>query len=180
MAQEQGGPQKTFPTAGIVPLFLLHLSHNKKTPRPPAHSVPRSGKATHFALPSPPCLQTPRATAPVRLRSRKNLQVAFQVCTISTLHNEAHLLYAKCKAFIARQCCRGRDSPRYQNDQHNEAYLLYTKFKTFITRQCRRGRGSPKYQNDQHNEPIFYMQKVKALITRQLFNHRHKKHTHTT
>ena len=35
--------------------------HNKKTPRPPAHSVPRSGKATHFALPSPPCLQTPQS-----------------------------------------------------------------------------------------------------------------------
>ena len=118
VAQEQGGGQKTFPTAGIAPLFLLHLSHNKKTPRPPAHSVPRSGKATHFALPSPPCLQTPRATAPVRLRSRKDLQVAFQVCAISTLHNEAYLLYAKFKACIARQCCRGRDSPKYQNDKH--------------------------------------------------------------
>ena len=53
VAQEQGTRQMTLPTAGIVPLFLLHLSHKKHTPKPLAHSSPRSGKTTHFASPSP-------------------------------------------------------------------------------------------------------------------------------
>ena len=53
VAQEQGTRQMTLPTAGIVPLFLLHLSHKKHTPKPLAHSSLRSGKTTHFASPSP-------------------------------------------------------------------------------------------------------------------------------
>ena len=72
--------------------------------------------------------------------------------------NEAHLLYAKLKTFIARCGCRVRGSPLYENDERNEAHPQNANLKTFATRHGCRDGASPGAKLITTTRHIFCMQ----------------------